>query len=156
MTVLPKMRLVGETVADGEMPLPLKLAVCGLLLASSETVIEPLAAPGVVGPKVTLIVQEALELREVGQLLLCEKGPVALMLVIVRDGPDLLVRARVWAELVVPTPVLPKVRLEGESVATGCCGGGGLLLPPPQPLKAMTMTPQQTPQTGLRMKVFHW
>ncbi len=67
--MLGKLRLAGESVTGGALPVPLRPTVCGLLLALSTTVIDPLAAPVVVGLKVTLIVQDALALRDAGQLL---------------------------------------------------------------------------------------
>jgi hypothetical protein len=60
---------VGESVTGGAVPVPLRLTTCALLLALSTTLIDPLAPPVVVGLKVTLIMQEALALSEVGQLL---------------------------------------------------------------------------------------
>src|ERR1022692_2498494 len=55
---LPKLKLVGERVTGG-MPLPVRLAVCGLLLALSVTVSFPLSAPKVAGVKEMRMVQVA-------------------------------------------------------------------------------------------------
>ena len=63
-----KVKLEGESVVGGMIPTPVRLAVCGLLLALSMTLIEPVALPVVVGLKTTTIVQNALAPREVGQL----------------------------------------------------------------------------------------
>jgi len=49
-------------------PVPVRAAVCGLLLALSTTIIEPLAAPTVMGLNITFIVQDAFDPREPKQL----------------------------------------------------------------------------------------
>jgi hypothetical protein len=68
-----KVRLVGLSAADGPtaVPVPVRLAVCGLPAALSVTVIVPVRVPAAVGVNVTLIVQFALAAREVPQVLVC-------------------------------------------------------------------------------------
>ena len=65
-------------------PVPVKLAVCGLLLASSVTVKVPPLVPVAVGLKVTLIVQVAHAATLVPQSFFCAKSlmlvPVMAML----------------------------------------------------------------------------
>jgi hypothetical protein len=66
---LANVRLVGARLAAGAVPLPLRLAVCGLPAASSVTLSEPLRVPVAVGVKVTLMLQLALAANVVPQLL---------------------------------------------------------------------------------------
>jgi hypothetical protein len=62
-----KAKLEGESVMGGAIPVPLKLTVCGLLLALSMTLIEPAEIPRVVGLNITTIMQNAFALSEAGQ-----------------------------------------------------------------------------------------
>jgi hypothetical protein len=136
------------------MPVPVREAVCGLFVAPSVTVSDPLAMPEALGVKVTFIVQDALAASEPKQLFTWEKGPVAAMLLMVRDVPELFARVKLRATLFVSRTVFAKVRLVGESVAVICGGGGELLpplLPPPQPLSTIAIAQQQTTQTDLRI-----
>jgi hypothetical protein len=66
---LLKVRLEGETEARGATPVPLKLTVCGLLLALSFRVTVPLRDPVFGGVKVTLMVQVAAAAKLVLQVL---------------------------------------------------------------------------------------
>jgi len=63
----------------------------------------PVRAPEAVGENLTLIVQFAPAARELPQLSVCEKSPLAVMLVIVSETPPVLDRVRVFEALVVPT-----------------------------------------------------
>jgi len=78
-------RLVGES--DTAVPIPLKVTVCGLLVALSVMVTAAVRVLMVVGLKVTLIEQLAPAASDVPQLLVSEKSfvfvPVMAMLVIV-------------------------------------------------------------------------
>jgi len=77
--------------------------VCGLPLALSAMPIESLKTPRADGPNVTLILQNALWARELGQSLLSTKGALGgVMLVITSGAVPVLVRRTVLAELVVP------------------------------------------------------
>jgi hypothetical protein len=58
-TGVEKVRLVGESVTAGAVAVPLKLTVCGLLVALSVMVSVPLTEPAVAEVNVTLIVQLA-------------------------------------------------------------------------------------------------
>src|SRR5438132_9413887 len=94
---------VGEMLPPGgAVPVPLKLAVCGLPAALSDTLRVPLRAPVAVGLNVTLMAQLALAARVEGlkgQLLVWAKSPllvpVMLMLAIVSAELPLLVRVTV-------------------------------------------------------------
>src|SRR5258706_15082825 len=68
-----KVRLVGLRAAEGPtaVPVPVRLAVCGLPAALSVTVIVPVRVPAAVGVKVTLMVQFAPAATEVPQVLVC-------------------------------------------------------------------------------------
>lgn len=54
---LPKLKLDGERPASGAVPVPVKLTVCGLLVALSVKVKVAVRLPAVVGEKFTLTVQ---------------------------------------------------------------------------------------------------
>jgi hypothetical protein len=108
---------LGDNVT-GDAPEPFKLAVCGLLLASSLTVRVPEDEPTAFGVKVTLIVQLLCACNGVAQLE-AAKGPVVVMLVMFSATDWLLVRVMVLARLVVPTAWLGNCRPVGLSV-TGC------------------------------------
>ena len=64
-----KVKLVGERLTAGAVPVPESAMVCGLLLALSEMVIAPVRSPTVVGVNVTLIVQLPPAATEVPQVL---------------------------------------------------------------------------------------
>ena len=56
---LPKATEAGARLTAGAMPAPVRLAICGLPLALSAIVIDPLRAPVAVGVNVTLMAQFA-------------------------------------------------------------------------------------------------
>lgn len=66
--------------------------------------------------------------------------------------PELFVRVRLWATLVVSMTIMPKFRLPGESVAV-ICGGGCELLPPPppQPTRIIAIAGQDKTKNKLRI-----
>ena len=103
-----KVKEVGERLATGTVPFPVRVAVWIAGLALSVTVIEPFREPGTVGVKVTLIVQEALAGTLEPQVLVWEKSPLMVMPEIIRAMAPLFVRVIVSGELVVPTTWLPK------------------------------------------------
>ena len=74
------------------MPVPERVAVWVAGLALSVMVIEPLREPAAVGVKVTLIAQEALGATLESQLLVWEKSPLAVMLVMLRVALPVLLR----------------------------------------------------------------
>ena len=71
-------------------PVPVSAKVCGLPTASSAMVTAPVLVPAAVGLKVTLRVQFALIATLEPQVLVWEKSPLALMLVIVRPALPVL------------------------------------------------------------------
>ena len=75
--------------------------MCGLPLALSVTVIEPVRAPATVGVKVTEMVQLAAAATELPQVLVWLKSPLAARVVIVRAADPLLVNVTVCAALAV-------------------------------------------------------
>src|SRR5258708_6615213 len=73
---LPNERLAGDTVI-GKTPDPDKATDCGLLLASSVKVIDPVRLPSAAGENTTVIVQLVLAATVLPQLLLAiVKSPV--------------------------------------------------------------------------------
>ena len=73
-------------------PVPLKLTVCGLPLALSVMVRDPVLVPLAVGVKVTSMVQLALVATELPQVLVWANSPLAAMLVIASVALPVLVR----------------------------------------------------------------
>jgi hypothetical protein len=76
-----KVKEVGERLATGAVPVPVRLTVCVAGLALSVMVKEPLREPLAVGVKATLRVQLALAARLEPQVLAWEKSPLTVMLV---------------------------------------------------------------------------
>ena len=100
-------------------PLPPKLTTCGLPVALSVMVKEPVLPPAAVGVKVTLMAQFAPAAKLVPQELVCAKSPAVTMLVIVKAAVPVLVNVTGCAALVVPKAWLEKVRLRADKLATG-------------------------------------
>lgn len=69
---LPKLKLLGAKVTAGVAPVPVKVTVCGLLLALSVMTTVPERVPVAVGVNTTLMVQFAPAATEVPQVLVCE------------------------------------------------------------------------------------
>jgi hypothetical protein len=84
-------------------PVPLRLAVCGLPAASSLTLSVPLRVPVAVGLKVTVIGQLAPAASVLGQVLVWAKSPLAVIDVIVSGPVPVLLSVTVCGALVVPT-----------------------------------------------------
>ena len=78
-TWLPKARLDGDKDIAEVAPVPVRVAVCGLLLASSVTVSVPVRVPVVDGVKKTLIVHVPLGGTGCWQVLVWVKSPPAEM-----------------------------------------------------------------------------
>ncbi len=116
---MAKVRLVGDKLATGTFPVPLRLTVCGLPAALSATLRTPVRVPEEVGVNVTLRVQLAPPATEPPQLLVCAKSPLALMLVMFRLELPGLLSITVCDGLVVPTGSLGKLRLDGDKLAPG-------------------------------------
>lgn len=118
-----KLRLAGETLAEGALPVPVTLTACGLVVALSVIVREAVRVPQDVGANVTLIVQVPPATMLLLQVLVSAKSPglapANVMLVMDRDAFPVLLRVTDWAALVVLTDWLAKVKLEGERPTTG-------------------------------------
>ena len=118
---LEKARLLGERVTPFAVlaPVPLKLTVWGLALLAILS--DPARLPEADGVKVTLIVQLAPAATVAPQLLDWVKSlafdPIMTMLETVRVTLPELVNVIDCAALAVPTGRLPKLRLEGETLA---------------------------------------
>jgi hypothetical protein len=87
-----KVKEVGERLATGAVPVPVRLTVWVAGLALSVMVKEPLREPLAVGVKVTLRVQLALAARLAPQVLVWEKSPLTAMLVMLRVALPVLLR----------------------------------------------------------------
>jgi hypothetical protein len=119
ITWLPKLRLAGESIAIGAVPVPASDTLCGLPEALSVTVTEPVRVPTAVGVKVTLIVQRAPAPSVVPQVFVWAKLPVLVIAEIASGALPVFESVVVWARLVVPTNWPPNARLAGESIAIG-------------------------------------
>ena len=100
---MPKVKLVGKKLALDAAPVPARLTVCGLPVASSVIVMVPGRLPVAVGVKVTVMVQLAAAATDVPQVLVWAYGALAAMLVMVRAAVPEFVRVTVCAALVVFT-----------------------------------------------------
>jgi hypothetical protein len=87
-----KVKEVGERPTTGAVPVPVRLTVWVAGLALSVMVKEPLREPLAVGVKVTLRVQLALAARLEPQVLVWEKSPLVVMLVMLRAALPVLLR----------------------------------------------------------------
>ena len=103
-------------------PVPVNATVCGLPDASSLIVSVPVIVPDAFGVNVTLIVQLALAATEVPQLLVSAKLVLTAIPVIFKVESPGLDRVTLCAALVELTAWSPKVRWEGENVASGPVG----------------------------------
>jgi hypothetical protein len=114
-----------------------RATVCGLPVALSLTVMEPVRLPEAVGANVTVITQLAPVVRVAPQVLVCEKFVLATMLVICSTAVPELVRVASSVSLIEPTTSVPKSKLLGDMVAAG----DPIIpppIPPPQPAIAHT------------------
>ena len=86
------------------LPVPVRLDVCGLLLALSLTASVPVLVPVVVGVNVTLTVHLLLAAKLVVQVVAeIAKSPLVEIAILLRLTVWLLVRVKFFAALVVPT-----------------------------------------------------
>ena len=90
-------KLAGERLAAGAVPVPLRVIVWGLLGELSVIVIDPVRLPPPVGVKVTLIVQPEPAATLDPQVLVCAKSPLATMLVKVIGAVPVLLRVTACA-----------------------------------------------------------
>ena len=86
-----------------DVPVPLRLTVCGLPVALSVLVRVPVRFPVAVGVKVTLIVQLAPALSALPQLLVWAKSPLSAMLAMVNVTVPVLPKVTTCGELAMPT-----------------------------------------------------
>ena len=112
-TVL-KLKLLVESVT-GALPVPVRLTVCGLVIAVSVNVRTPAAEPRAVGVNVTPTVQLAPAATLAPHVLLATaNGPLAVILVKLSATFRRFVTVTVLAELVLPTANVPKLNLVDE------------------------------------------
>ena len=119
-----KVSEVGETLGGTEpAPVPLRLAVCGLLAALSVTVSIALRAPAAVGVNVTSMEQLAPAARVVPQLFVWAKSPLLVPVIeILEILTDELVpfdSATACAALVDPGVWLANVSEDGDRLTVG-------------------------------------
>jgi hypothetical protein len=115
-TTEPKFTLLGDAVT-GALPFPVRLTICGLVLASSVNVSVPVAAPSATGLKVTLIVQFAPAAIAPTQLvLLIANGSEAATAEMFRGQFSLFVKVSDFAALVMPTTTELKLNGLAENV----------------------------------------
>lgn len=121
-----KVRLEGERVTAGAVPVPDSDTLCGLPAASSVTVTLPVRLPPLDGVNVTEIVQLPLTASvagEIGHVFVCAKSaafvPLTAMELIVSGAVPLFVSVVDWLVDVVPTATEPRARLVGLSVTAG-------------------------------------
>jgi hypothetical protein len=115
-----KVKEAGERLTTGALtPVPVRLTVWVAGLALSVTVTAPDLVPVVVGLKVTLRVQLAFAATLEPQVLISEKSPLALMLVMVRVALPVLLRVTFWGLLMEPTACTAKLNEVGERLTTG-------------------------------------
>jgi hypothetical protein len=90
-------KLAGERLATGAVPVPLRVIVWGLLGELSVIVIDPVRLPLALGWNVTLIVQPEPAATLVPQVFVCAKSPLATMLVKVMGAVPVLLRVTTCA-----------------------------------------------------------
>ena len=108
-------RLLGETLATGAVPVPLRFTVCGLLESLSVNVSVPVTDVTAVGLKVTFTVQLALAASEGEQLSVSANGLLATILVKPMVVVPVFSTVTGW-ELLVLTTTFPKESEEGLTV----------------------------------------
>ena len=88
---MAKLKLGADKLTRGAVPVPVKLTVCGLLLAVSVIVTVPFSVPVAVGVNVTLIAQAPPAARLAPHVLVWEKLAPTAMLVMVSVAFPVLV-----------------------------------------------------------------
>jgi hypothetical protein len=109
-------KLVGEKLTAGASPVPLRLTVCGLLVAKSVRVSAPETGPEVEGRKLTLTIQLELAAMDGRQLSVSVQPLETARLVMAMAAELLFVIVTGWEALEVPTSWLLKVNPPGETV----------------------------------------
>jgi hypothetical protein len=105
---VPKLKLLAErlTVGGVATPVPVSETVCGLPVASSVIVTAATRLPAAVGLNVTLIVQLAPPATLAPHVFVSEKSPAfvpVIAMLVIDNGPPLLLSVTVCAALVLPT-----------------------------------------------------
>ena len=116
MKLTAAVRGASVTVLAAIVPVPDNVAVCNAEASVSLTVSQPLRAPVVEGTKLTWMVQVFPAASELGQLLVCTKSPLAIMLTISRDVPVELAKVTACGSPVVFTNRVPKLSVPGDKV----------------------------------------
>ena len=144
--VVLKLKDVADSVT-GALPVPVRLTVCGLLIALSANVSVPVAAPNAAGVKVTPTLQVAPAAMPVPQVLLdMANGEVTEMPVNVSAVLSRFVTVTVFATLVLPIASVPKLnwwetKYRGAAVAceaTGLRAGDMVMVRTPEAEPAAT------------------
>lgn len=149
--MLPNAKLEGLRDTPGAVPVPLSVMVCIPPLASSLIVTTPARTPVPVGVNVTATVQVAPAARDVEfeQLELASrvKSPLAARPLMWSELLPVFVSVTVCAAAVVPTTVLPNVRLDGFSDTPGAVPVplSVRICVPPLALSVMVVMPVRTP-----------
>jgi len=125
---LPALSVRVKSGVAGVVPVPVRVAVTGLVLTLVSTENDPVRLPAAVGLKTTLAVQDAPGARVLGgdvapQLLVWEKSPVVEMLDMVKDASPVFEMVNTCAAEVAPISVLEKVALAGDTNAERTGGG---------------------------------
>ncbi len=110
---------VAPKVATAPSPEPLRLTVCGLPGALLAMVNVPARTPVAVGLKITFNVQKPDTPKPLPQLLVTEKSPVVVMLLIPSAAVPALVNVMLWAALVLPLFCNAKELFFGRPVTSG-------------------------------------
>ena len=100
-------------------PVPVRLTVWVAGLALSVTVKVPVVIPMAMGLKVTAMLHEAPAATLDPQVLVCEKAPLALMLLMLSSAFPVFFSETVWGLLLVNTFCAGKVKEEGERLTAG-------------------------------------
>jgi hypothetical protein len=122
---LPKVKLVVEKLATGEVPAPVPVRAinCGLVLALSVMATEAVRVPEDAGVNVTLIVQLPPATTEEPQALVAVKSlglaPITAILAMFKDALPVLFRVMDCAALAVPRFWVPKARVLAERLTVG-------------------------------------
>ena len=130
----PKLKLAGDRLTAGAVPVPLTPTLCGLPAASSLIPTLALRLPVAAGVKLTVIVQVALTASVAGpegQVFVCAKSaefvPATAMLLIVSGAVPLFVSVTDCVPLVVPTRWPANVKLDGLTLTAGAAVTAPLL-----------------------------
>src|SRR3989454_2839205 len=148
---LANVRLSVDSLTAGPVStaLPVRLIFCGLSAALSVMLIVPVKRPGIVGVKVTLMVQLAPAARLLPQLLVWKKFKLATMPAMVRVALPLFISVTAIGRLLVPTVWLPvSERLGGIRVTTGAAPVPARVIVRglPLPLSVMVTVPVLVPR----------